>query len=251
MGQQLVAGFFLLSCITFSCEIVKAEELTIGVAANFSAPIKTLATDFEKTTGHVLRISLGSTGTLFAQINQGAPFDVFLSADEVTPNLLIEKGLALPSPSLIYATGKLVLWSSDLGESKDLKKILMAGDFRRLAVASSKLAPYGLAAKQTLQKMGLWEQVTPKIIEGKSIGQTYNFIATKNVDFGFIALSQLGASHKETMKRAWVVPSSYHQPLRQKAVVLSQSTKKNTASIFMKFLSNPSSQAVIRSYGYE
>lgn len=214
----------------------------IAVAANFAVPAKELATQFERASGHKTAISVGSTGKFYAQIRNGAPFDVFLSADEETPRRLEEEKLAVAGTRFTYAIGRLVLWSPQLRIDAE---VLRTGNFKRLAIANPRLAPYGAAAQAALEKLGLWSAMQPRLVQGENIAQTFQFVASGNAELGFVALSQIaqaGGSH-------WVVPAPLHAPLRQDAVLLVRGEKNPAAKDFLVHLRN--SRERIRSHGYE
>lgn len=227
-----------------------ADTVHVAVAANFTAPMKRIVADFENTTGHQAVVSYGSTGKLVAQIRNGAPFDVLLAADDATPMQLAKDGLALPASRFTYAVGRLVLWSAraDLVDARG--EVLHHKNFRHLAIAAPKLAPYGAAAMQTLSRLGLSEQVAPKLVQGESIGQAFNFVASGNADLGFVALSQVWADGKLQSGSAWVVPSALHAPLRQDAVQLVRGKTNPAARALLAHLRTDKVRALIQGYGY-
>lgn len=230
---------------------VFAGEVQVAVAANFTAPMKLIAADFEKETGHKAVLSFGATGKFYAQIIHGAPFDVFLAADDATPDRLERDGAAVHGSRFTYATGKLVLWSAQAGVVDAQGDILKKGDFKKLAIAAPKLAPYGAAAVQTLRQLGLTDRLEPKLVTGESIGQTYSFVSTGNAEIGFVALSQVYEDGKLKSGSAWIVPENLHSPIRQDAVLLSQAKDNKAATLLMAFLKTEKAKAVIRSFGYE
>ena len=223
-----------------------SKDINIAVASNFRAPLEEIANLYTKTTSKKVVISSGSSGKFVAQIENGAPFDLFLSADQKFPRALIEKKLAEQSSRFTYAIGSLVLWSSSPelvdGEAGVLKRL----NFKHLAIANPDLAPYGLAAKQTLEKMGLWEKVKSKIVMGENIEQTEQFIASGNAELGFIPLSMV-----KTLKGThWLVPSENYSPILQDAVILSRSKDKPEVKKFFAFLKSKGAKGIIESYGY-
>ncbi|MBC7609666.1 MAG: molybdate ABC transporter substrate-binding protein [Polaromonas sp.] len=231
-----------------------ADEVQVAVAANFAVPMKQIAEYFEKETGHKALLSVGATGKFYAQITNGAPFDVFLSADDETPAKLEKQGFAVAGSRFTYATGRLVLWSAkpDFVDAK--AAVLLRGDFKHLAIAAPKLAPYGAAAMETLEKIGLLGMLQPKIVQGESIGQTFSMISTSNAELGFIALSQVYADNASGGFKSgsgWVVPANLHSPLLQDAVLLTRAKAKPAAAQLMTFLKSEQARAVIRSFGYE
>jgi molybdate transport system substrate-binding protein len=228
-----------------------AAEAQIAVAANFAEPIKVVAAVLEKTTGHTLKVTLGATGKLYAQIKNGAPFDVLLAADTKTPAQLQADGLAQPDSRFTYATGKLVLWSADAAKVDAKGDILKTGHFRKLAHAAPKLAPYGAAALQVIDQLGLTAAVAPKLVQGESIGQTFSFVYTGNADLGFVAMSQVLEGGKLKSGSMWVVPQNLYQPIQQDAVVLQRAGANPAAQALMALLKSPNIKALIRSYGYD
>ena len=228
-----------------------AAEVQVAVAANFFGPMKVIAADFEKATGHKAVLSSGATGKFYAQIQGGAPFDVFLAADDETPARLDKEGATVAGSRFTYATGKLVLWSAnaDLVDAKG--EVLRGGKFAHLALAAPKLAPYGAAAIETLTRLGLLAQLEPKFVQGESIGQTFSFISTGNAELGFVALSQVWESGKLKGGSAWIVPSDLHSPIRQDAVQLNRAKDNAAAAALMEFLKSDGAKAVIRSFGYD
>jgi len=184
---------------------VWSGEVQVAVAANFVEPMKPIATAFEQDTGHKITFSGGATGKFYAQIKNAAPFDVLLSADQSTPDKLVQEKMALTESQFTYAVGKLVLWSADPKLVDDQGQILTSDYFRHLAIASPKQAPYGLAAIETLTSLNLLEKLTPRLVQGESIGQTYAFVATGNAELGFVALSQVWENNKIKSGSVWIV----------------------------------------------
>ncbi|OIR07752.1 molybdate-binding periplasmic protein precursor [mine drainage metagenome] len=230
---------------------VAAGEVNAAVAANFAVPMQQIVELFQKESGHTVKVSLGSSGKFYSQIKQGAPFDVFLSADEKNPKLLEEEGLTVPNSRFVYAFGKLVLWSAQPGYVDDKGAVLGKGSYKKLAYADPKLAPYGFAAKETLEGLGLWDRVQGKLVTGESIAQTYQFAATGNAELAFIALSQITKDGKVTGGSWWLVPAQMYSPIRQSAVLLSSAKDKAAAQDFLKFLKSEKAVAIIRSFGYD
>jgi len=228
----------------------QAGEVQVAVAANFTAPMQDIAALFAKETGHKAELTFGSTGKFYAQISHGAPFDVFLSADDKTAGRLVSDGKAVGTSLVPYALGSLVLWSPDAGMVDAEGKVLATGSFAHLAVANPKLAPYGAAAMQTLDKLGLAESLQPKLVMGENIGQTYQFVHTGNAQLGFVALSQVMKDGKITKGSAWRVPAEMHTRIRQDAVVLEHGKDNPAAAALMEFLRSDAAHAVITSYGY-
>lgn len=230
---------------------VLAEEVQVAVAANFTAPMKLIAADFEKDTGHKTVLSFGATGKFYAQITNGAPFDVFLAADTETPAKLEKEGAAVSGSSFTYATGRLVLWSAKPGVVDDKGAALLRGEFKHLAIAAPKLAPYGAAAIETMTKVGLLPSLEPKLVQGESIGQTFSMIASGNAELGFVALSQVFEDGKIKSGSAWVVPTNLHSPIRQDAVLLTRAKNNQAAVQLVAYLKTEKAKNVIRSFGYE
>ena len=228
-----------------------SAQAHVAVAANFAEPMKVIAAELEKTTGHQLKVTLGATGKLFAQIKNGAPFDVLLAADTQTPARLETEGLAASGSRFTYATGKLVLWSAHAGLVDAKGEILQQGHFRKLAFASPKVAPYGAAAVQVMDKLGLSASLGPKLVQGESIGQTFGFVFTGNAELGFVALSQVLVGGQLKSGSMWVIPPSLYDPLRQDAVILLRGASNPAALALMALLKTKSTQALIRSYGFE
>jgi molybdate transport system substrate-binding protein len=227
-----------------------AETINVAVAANFTAPAKALAETFHRETGHEAKLSFGSTGAFYTQIKQGAPFDVFLAADAKRPKLLEDEEDIVPGSRFTYAIGKLVLWSAKPGAVDAHGAVLKAGQFNKLAIANPKLAPYGVAAEQTLEKLGLWDALQPKIVMGESIGQTQNFVATDNADLGFVAMSQVLAHGKLKSGSMWIVPSTDYAPIVQDAVVLKRAANNPAAKAWIELLRSPATQKLLKEYGY-
>lgn len=229
----------------------QAAEVSVAVAANFTAPMQKIAAAFEHDTGHKAVLAFGSTGRFQAQISNGAPFDVLLAADDETPLQLEREGQGVAGTRFTYAVGRLVLWSRQPGLVDDQGAVLKTGTFARLALADPKLAPYGAAAIETLTRLGLLEQLRPKFVQGENIGQAYQFVATENVPLGFVALSQVFADGRLTQGSAWVVPASLHRPIRQDALLLARGQGKPAALALLAYLRGEKARSIIRSYGYD
>lgn len=227
-----------------------ADDVQVAVAANFAGPMHRLADDFAKKSGHHAALSVGATGTFYAQVENGAPFEVFLAADETTPKKLEERGLAVPGSRFVYARGKLVLWSARSGYVDPAGAVLKDGHFEHLAVANPKLAPYGAAAMEALGALGLVEKLRPKLLYGESIAQTEQFVASANAELGFVALSQVAAPDAPARGSYWVVPQSLYAPIVQDAVLLQKGAKSVAARALCDYLKSPAAKAVIQAYGY-
>lgn len=228
----------------------QAANVSVAVAANFTAPMQKIAKAFEQETGHKAMLSFGSTGNFYAQIRNGAPFHVLLAADDDTPLKIEQEGLGVPGSRFTYAIGKLVLWSKQPGLVDDKGDILRSGKFARIAIANPKLAPYGAAAIDTMAKLELLPVLQPRFVQGENIAQTYQFIATENAPLGFVALSQVLVDGKIVQGSAWIVPAGLHAPIAQDALVLSAGKDNPAATALMGFLRSDRAKVLIRSYGY-
>ncbi|MEN5300644.1 molybdate ABC transporter substrate-binding protein [Pseudomonas sp. TWI628] len=228
-----------------------ADEVQVAVAANFTAPIQAIAKDFEKDTGHKLVAAYGATGQFYAQIKNGAPFEVFLAADDSTPKKLEEEKEIVPGSRFTYATGTLALWSAKPGYVDDNGEVLKKNQFQHLAIANPKAAPYGLAATQVLDTLKLTEATKAKIVEGQNITQAYQFVSTGNAELGFVALSQVYKDGKLASGSAWIVPANLHAPILQDAVILNKGKDNPAAKALIDYLKGPKAAALIKSYGYE
>jgi molybdate transport system substrate-binding protein len=242
--------FVLLVSLTWFVQ-AQAAEVSVAVAANFTAPMQQIAKAFEQDTGHRAKLSFGATGAFYAQIKNGAPFEVLLAADEATAAKIEQEGLGVAGSRFSYARGRLVLWSSLPEMVDDQGEVLRSGTFKRIAVANPKLAPYGTAAMEVLTKLGLLADLQPKMVQGDNIAQTYQFVATENAQLGFVALSQVIRDGKISQGSAWVVPAHLHAPIRQDALLLRSGKENPAATALMVFLKGEKAQAVIRSFGYE
>ncbi len=245
--MKLAAALLALLC---ACA-AHAAEVQVAVAANFAGPMKVLAADFEKASGHKVVFTTGATGKFYAQIRAGAPFDVFLAADDETPARLDREGATVAGSRFTYAIGKLVLWSPKPDYVDAKGDVLRRARFAHLAVAAPKLAPYGAAAVETLDKLGLLATLEAKFVQGESIGQTFGFVASGNAELGFVALSQVQEDGKLKSGSAWVVPSALHGPIRQDAVMLSAARDNPAAAALMTYLKSAPARHVIRAFGYE
>ena len=247
ISQTLIA---LCSAIAFNSG-AWADEVQVAVAANFTAPMQVIASDFEKDTGHKLLAAYGATGQFYAQIKHGAPFEVFLAADATTPSKLETEGDSVAGSRFTYATGALVLWSAKDGYVDSEGAVLKQNTFKHLAIANPKAAPYGLAATQVLDKLNLTSAVAGKIVEGQSIARAQHFIASGNAELGFVALSQVYKDGKITSGSAWRVPANLHAPIKQDAVLLNKGKDNAAAKAFLEYLQGPKAAAVIKAYGYQ
>lgn len=242
---------FLLSCLLLATTAARAAEVSVAVAANFAAPMREIVQAFEHKTGHKAVVALGSTGRFYAQIRNGAPFHLLLAADGETPARLEKEGFAAPGMRFTYATGRLVLWSATPGLVDARGDVLRRGNFRRLAIADPKLAPYGRAAMEALDKLGLTASLQPRLVQGESIAQAYQFVATGNAPLGFVALSQVMADGRIDKGSAWIVPAHLHQRIRQDAVVLAAGKDNRAAVALAIFLQGDAARSILRAHGYE
>ncbi len=227
-----------------------AAQVQVAVASNFTAPMQEIAARFERDTGHQARLAFGASGKFYAQIRNGAPFEVLLSADDTTPQRLEQEGAAIPGSRFTYAVGRLVLWSPTAGAVQDGPELLRNGDFRHLAVANPKTAPYGAAALATLEQLGLAETLRGRLVQGENIAQTYQFVASGNAQLGFVALSQVAKDGEITTGSGWIVPTDYHAPIRQDAVLLTKGKDNPAAKALLVYLAQPQIRELIQSYGY-
>lgn len=231
--------------------VAQAADVQVAVAANFAGPFQKIAADFAAETGHTAISITGSTGKFFTQIKEGAPFEVLLAADDETPKKLEDAGLTVKGQRFTYAKGKLALWSASAGYVDAQGAVLSKGAFNRLAIANPKLAPYGAAAVEALKALGLYDSLLPKIVQGDNIAQTQQFIATGNVELGFVALSQVQVPGKAAVGSWWVIPAKLYAPILQDAVLLQKGQTNPAASALLHYLQSDKARAVIRSYGYE
>jgi molybdate transport system substrate-binding protein len=246
-----VSKLNLLLSAFFSCSLpCQAAEVIVAVAANFAAPMQRIAAAFEQETGHKSVLSFGSSGNLYAQIRHGAPFEILLSADSQTPAKLESEGMGLAGTRFTYAIGTLVLWSKQPGLVDEKGKVLRRGKFERLAIANPKLAPYGVAAMQTLGELGVLPSVRPKLVLGENISQAYQFVASENAALGLVALSQVMLEGKIAQGSAWIVPATLHAPIAQDAILLVKGRDNPVATALLQYLRSEKAKAIMRSYGY-
>lgn len=227
-----------------------AAEVIVAVAANFNAPMQKIASAFEADTGHKAVLTFGSTGAFYAQIRNGAPFQLLLSADDETPARLEQEGGAVAGSRFTYAIGRLVLWSAQPGVVDDKGEVLRRPGDGRIALANPKLAPYGAAAIEALTALGLLQRLQPRFVQGENIAQTYQFTATGNASLGFVALSQVMVDGAIARGSAWVLPAALHAPIRQDAVLLAKGRDNPAAVALATYLQGEKARAIIRSYGY-
>jgi molybdate transport system substrate-binding protein len=254
MKSRNLSLYFLQSLtIIFTLIItsVFAGELHIAVAANFTKPIKQLKQQFEEESKHRVIVSIGATGQLYTQIKHGAPFDIFLAADMKRPQMLVSEGKGVADTLFTYAIGQLVLWSPRTNFVDKEGNVLSSGKFRHLAIAHPRLAPYGSATKQILEKLGLWQTLQGKIVRGNNVSQAYQFTATGNAELGFIALSHYHTIKTKSRGSHWLIPNNLYDPIQQGAVLLKKGENNPAAQAFFVFLHSPVAQQLIENYGYE
>ena len=243
MGFRWLGAAFAVAVLSSPAA---AAETHVAVAANFTEPVKQIAVLFKQLTGDDALLSFGASGPLYEQISQGAPFQVFLSADQKRPQQAEKAGLAVPDSEFTYAVGKLVLWSPSLDVSQG-EEVLKAGKFAKLSIANPTAAPYGAAAVQTLKALKVYDAAAPKIVQGASIAQAFQFVETGNAELGFVALSQLAQVSKGSR---WLVPQPLYTPIRQDAVLLKSGAGDTAAKAFLAFLKGPQARAIIEKFGY-
>lgn len=239
---------FLLM-VSFACE-GRAAEVRVAVAANFAGTLKALSADFTQKTAHSMVIVSGATGKFYAQIKNGAPFEVLLAADDTTPVKLERDGLAVPGTRFTYAFGRLVLFSAKPGFVDAAGDVLTRGAFEHLSIANPKLAPYGAAAITALERLRVLEAIRPKLVQGENIAQAFEFVVSGNAELGFVALSQVMIAGKFRAGSFWLVPDSLHAPIRQDAVLLEKGANNAAAVALLDFLKTDGARAVIGTYGY-
>ncbi len=227
------------------------KEVRVAVAANFLTTFQAITKQFEQETGHEVLVSPGSTGKLYLQIQNGAPFDLFFSADARRPELLEQEGFAVHGSRFTYAVGRVSLWSPDpLFIKNDGKTVLTHGNFEYLAIANPKTAPYGQAAIQILKALQLWEQVKDRLVHGENIGQAFQFVFTNNAQLGFVALSQVLDPKFKNMGSRWDVPTHLYDPLTQQAVLLKRGQLNPTAKTFLVYVKGKTARGIIKRFGY-
>jgi len=245
--MQKVIAVLLAACILTSGQLM-ADDIHVAAASNFAGAMTVIAQRFEAGTEHKVKLSFGSTGKHYAQIVNGAPFDVFFAADLRRPELLELEGLAVAGNRFTYAVGKLVLWSPQAALVDEHGGVLEHGEFRHLAIANPKLAPYGVAAREVLQARGLWDDLEGRLVRGENIGQAFQFVASGNAELGFVARSQLKRPGRVAEGSVWKVPQSLYSPIEQQAVLLKD---KEAARAFMSFVRSAAAIRIIRDHGYE
>jgi len=248
--KQFATSLAMIAMIV-SAGAAHGGEVQVAVAANFAAPMQQLAADFARETGHKAVLASGATGKFYAQIRNGAPFEVLLSADDDTPAKLETEGQVVKGSRFTYAVGRLVLWSNKAGYVDTAGNVLKTGTYQHLAIANPKTAPYGAAAIAALDRLGLRASVQPRIVQGENIAQAWQFASTGNAELGFVAQSQVWRDGSFTSGSGWVVPASLHDPIRQDAALLTRGSKNPAAQALLHYLKTDKAKAVIRSFGYE
>jgi len=242
-----VHHYFIWLLLLLPCYAL-ADTIRVAVASNFSEPIKAIAAEYEEHTGHRVILVFGSTGKHYAQINNGAPFELFLAADRRRPQLLEQQKSAIVGSRFTYARGRLVLWSPRNNYVDAEGKVLESGEYRHLAIANPKLAPYGKAAQEVLESKGLWETLQQRLVRGESIGQTYQFVRSGNAELGFVAYSQIKRPNHSDTGSYWVIPQAFYEPIEQQAVLLKNNA---VARDFMSFLQKQEVKKIITKFGYD
>ena len=241
-----VRVFILL--LLFSCvSTLPAAPLKLAVASNFSTPLKYLAQQYERQNQQKIQVISGSSGKLYAQIIHGAPYDAFFSADKKRPQLLEQQGHSIAHSRFTYAYGQLILWSPDPDLINHSNEVLFSKPFRHLAMANPRLAPYGRAAQEVLQALGLWPALKSRIIRGENIAQTWQFVNSGNAPLGFVARSQVFHPAHKALGSWWSIPKKYYSPIEQQAVQL---TDNKAVQSFLAWIQSPAAMEIIRSYGY-
>lgn len=245
--RQLASVLAMVTCLG----TVHAGEVQVAVAANFAGPMEKLAEQFQKDTGHKAVLANGATGKFYAQIRNGAPFEVLLSADDETPARLEAEGQVVAKSRFTYAVGRLVLWSAKANYVDAAGAVLKTGDFTHLAIANPKTAPYGAAAVAVINKLGLTARLQPRLVQGENIAQAFQFASTGNAELGFVAQAQVWRDGKFTAGSGWIVPAIMHAPIRQDAALLTRGAKNPAAQALLDYLRTDRAKALIRAYGYE
>ena len=230
--------------------MIHAETVKVAVAANFLKTIETLGQNFEKQTGNAIKVSAGPTGKLYAQIENGAPFDIFFAADQKSTKKLEDDGKIKQGSRIIYAQGRLLLWMPNIPAGVEATEVLKKGNFKHIALANPKAAPYGVAAEQTLEKLGLLDSLRSKFVMGENIGQTYQFVATGNAQLGFVAHSYTVDPKHVNTGSYWLVPLSYHASLDQDVVILKKAEHSQVVQSFIDYVKSAEGKKIIEASGY-
>lgn len=248
--RRALLSALLVSCAAGWAPGAGAAQVQVAVAANFTAPMKEIAAVFERDTGHRAVLSFGASGKFYAQVRHGAPFEVLLAADDQIPARLEADGLALKGTRFTYAVGRLALWSAKPGFVDAGGLVLRRPGLAHLAIANPRTAPYGAAALEVLEKLGLARALGPKLVQGENIAQAHQFVSTGNTELGFVAVSQVYRDGKLTGGSGWIVPAALHKPIRQDAVLLIRAGANPAALALTRYLASDKARAIMRSYGY-
>jgi len=240
---------FYLAVVLLSAAPARAAEAVAAVAANFGPAMARIEPGFESATGHNLTVVLGSSGQFLQQIQQGAPFDVLLSADAERPESLAKSGLGVPASRFTYAIGRLALWSPQADAFSDGEAYLKTGTFRHLAIANPAVAPYGAAAQRVLEQLGLWAGLQEKIVRAEDIGQVYAMAGSGAAEAAFVAYSAVLAGNKPGSQ--WLVPQNLHPPLNQDAILITRAQNNPAAKALLDYLKTPAAREVIAALGYD
>jgi molybdate transport system substrate-binding protein len=240
----------MLLAVWSACTCACAGQVQVAVASNMAAPMRRIAADFARTTGHQALVSLGSTGKFYTQIRSGAPFEVLLAADDETPARIEREGLGVPGTRFTYATGGLALWSADAARVDREGQVLRRAPAGKLAIADPKLAPYGAAAIATMEKLGVLRAWQDHLVQGENIGQAYQFAATGAAPLAFVALAQVMVDGRIARGSAWIVPATLHAPLKQDALLLKPGQANPAATALVNYLKGEAARAILRGYGY-
>ncbi|MBK1623999.1 molybdate ABC transporter substrate-binding protein [Afifella marina] len=246
MSLRSLAAGLVVAAISLPASMAAAAETNVAVAANFTEAAKEIAAAFKEKTGDEAALSFGSTGQLYTQISQDAPFEVFLAADDERPAKAVSEGYAVEGSAFTYAIGKIVLWSTD-ADLVSGEDTLRSGDFNKISIANPTTAPYGAAAVETMKALGVYDDLEPKIVQGNNIAQAFQFVQTGNAELGFVALSQIAANSEGSR---WEVPVDLYTPIKQDAVLLKKGEESAAAKAFLDFLKGPEAGAIIEKYGY-
>lgn len=244
-------GTSALALSLLAIATARADEVQVAVATNFTAPMQAIVALFERDTGHKASLSFGATGKFYVQIVNGAPFEILLSADSETPARLIGEGHGVAGSAFTYAIGKLVLWSANASLIDAKGEILKKDNFRHVALANPKTAPYGAAAVQTMSRLGVLDALRPRFVQGENISQTYQFVATGTADLGFVAYSQVIKDGRIGAGSGWIVPANLHDPIRQDALILARGKNKAAATALLSYLQGEKARGIIKSFGYD
>lgn len=244
--KKSLSTFFLLLPL-----IAQSAEVKVAVAANFAKPLEDIALQFEKDTGHKVLATPGATGKFYAQISNGAPFEILISADDETPRKLAKEAKAVAESQFTYAIGALALWSPDASLIDQGGGVLKTEKFKHLAIANAKVAPYGQAAVQTMLKLGVLTKLDPRVVQGENIAQTYQFVTSGNAQLGFVALSQITENGKVKSGSAWIVPQEFYDQIKQDMILLKAGKDSAAAKAFIDYLKSDKAKKIMTTYGYK